>query len=108
MTKTSIIFSIFLLAAAVLNGYLLFEKYELETDLRSCKDNEKYLVGQRDFLIDLIPELKPEITKSQLAKAIKAKYPFERVDEIENLVGWRLFIFWFDKKGKLELVQYSS
>jgi len=108
LTKTSIIFSVLLLAAVLLNGYLLVKKYELETDLWSCRDNQKYLVGQRDFLIDLIPALKPQVTKSQLSKAIKAKYPDESVAEFENLVGWRLFKFWFDKNGKLELVQYSS
>jgi len=108
LTKTSIIFSVLFFAAVVLNGYLLVKNYELETDLWRCRDNEKYLVGQRDFLIDLIPEIRPQVTKSQLAKAIKAKYPSESVAELENLVGWRLFKFWFDKNGKLELVQYSS
>ena len=92
----------------IFSGYLFVENYALETDLRHCKDDEKYLIQQRDFLLDLIPELEPQVTKSQLVKLIKAKYPSERVDELENLVGWRLFKFWFDKKGKLELVQYSS
>jgi len=92
----------------IFSGYLFVENYSLETDLRSCQEAEKYLIGQRDFLLDLIPEMEPQVTKSQLANIIKAKYPSERVDELENLVGWRLFRFWFDKKGKLELLDYSS
>ena len=96
------------MGAVVLSGYLFVEKKALETDLRSCKEGEKYLIGQRDFLLDLLPELEPQITRAQLAKLIKAKYPSEQVDELENFVGWRFFKFWFDKKGKLGLVQYSS
>ena len=108
MSKTSITFAVFLLGAAVLSGHLFVENKALETDMRSCNEGEKYLIGQRDFLLGLLPELEPQITKAQLAKLIKAKYPSEQVDELENFVGWRFFKFWFDKKGKLELVQYSS
>ena len=108
MSKTSITFAVLLLSAVIFSGYLFVANYALETDLRSYKEAEKYLIGQRDLLLGLIPELEPQVTKSQLANIIKAKYPSERVDELENLVGWRLFKFWFDKKGKLELVQYSS
>ena len=108
MSKTSITFAVLLMGAVIFSGYLFVENYALDTDLGSCKEAEKYLIGQRDFLLDLIPELEPQVTKSQLVKLIKAKYPSERVDELENLVGWRLFKFWFDKHGKLELVQYSS
>jgi hypothetical protein len=92
----------------ILSGYLFVANYALEADLRRCKEGEKYLIGERDFLLDLIPELEPQVTKAQLVTLIKDKYPSERVDELENLVGWRFFKFWFDKKGKLELVQFSS
>jgi hypothetical protein len=108
LSKTSITFAVLLLGAFIFSGYIYVENYALKLELQSCKGGEKYLIGQRDFLLDLIPELEPQVTKSQLAKIIKAKYPSERVDELENLVGWRLFKFWFDKKGKLELVQYAS
>ena len=108
MSKTSITFAVLLLGAMILIGYLFVEKKALERDLLTYKESEKYLIGQRNSLLDLIPELEPQVTKSQLVKLIKAKYPSEQVDELENLVGWRLFKFWFDKKGKLELVQYSS
>jgi hypothetical protein len=108
LSKTLIIFAILLLATVTLSGYLFIENHALHTDLRTCRQGEKFLIGQRDFLLDLIPEIEPQVTKSQLVKLIKIKYPAERVDELENLVGWRLFKFWFDQKGKLELVQYSS
>jgi hypothetical protein len=108
LSKTSITFAVLLLGAIILSGYLFIENYSLETDLKICREGEKVLIGQRDFLLDLIPELEPEATKLQLVKLIKAKYPSERVDELENLVGWRLFKFWFNKEGKLTLVQYSS
>ena len=108
MSKTTITFAVLLLGAVIFSGYLFVENYALETDLQTSKKAERYLIGQRDFLLALIPELKPEVTKSQLVKLIRAKYPSERVDELGNLVGWRFFKFWFDKKGKLELVQYSS
>jgi len=108
LSKTSITFAVLLLGAMILIGYLFVEKKALERDLLTYKESEKYLIGQRNSLLDLIPELEPQVTKSQLVKLIKAKYPSEQVDELENLVGWRLFKFWFDKKGKLELVQYSS
>ena len=108
MSKTSITFAVLLLGVVILSGYLFIENYSLEIDLQICREGEKDLIGQRDFLLDLIPELEPEVTKLQLVKLIKAKYPSEPVDELENLVGWRLFKFWFNKKGKLKLVQYSS
>ena len=108
MSKTSITFAVLLLGSVIFSGYLFVANYALESDLRSCKEAEKHFIEQRDFLLHLIPELEPQVTKSQLANIIKDKYPSERVDELENLVGWRLFKFWFDKKGKLELVQYSS
>jgi hypothetical protein len=92
----------------IFSGYLFVENYLLETDLKTCREGEKVLIGQRDFLLELMPELKPEATKLQLVNLIKSKYPSERVDELENLVGWRLFKFWFNKEGKLTLVQYSS
>ena len=108
MSKTSIIFAVLLLGAVLLSGYLFVENYALKFDLRFCKEGEEYLIGQREFFLDLIPELKPQVTKAQFVELIKTKYPSERVDELENLVGWRFFKFWFDKKGKLDLVQYSS
>lgn len=108
MSKTSITFAVLLLGAFIFSGYIYVENYALKLNLQSCKEGQKYLIGQRDFLLDFLPELEPQITRSQLAKIIKAKYPSERVDELENLVGWRLFKFWFDKKGKLALVQFTS
>jgi len=108
LSKTSITFAFLLLGAMIFSGYLLVENCALETDLWASKESEKYLIGQRAFLLDLIPELEPQVTKSQVVNMIKAKYPSEPVYELENLVGWRLFKFWFDEEGKLELVQYSS
>jgi len=108
LSKTSITLAILLLCALISGGYLFVENYALETNLRGCKEGEKYLIGERDFLLDLLPELEPQVTKSKLAKLIKGKYPSEPVDELENFVGWRFFKFWFDKKGRLGLVQYSS
>lgn len=108
MSKTSITFAVLLLGAMILIGYLFVEKKALERDLLTYKESEKYLIGQRNSLLDLIPELEPQVTKSQVVNMIKAKYPSEPVYELENLVGWRLFKFWFDEEGKLELVQYSS
>jgi hypothetical protein len=96
------------MGAFIFSGYIYVENYALKRDLQICQEGEKYLIVQRAFLLDLIPDLKPQITKSQLAKTIMSKYPSEEVDELENLVGWRLFSFWFDKNGKLELVQYRS
>ena len=58
-----------------------------------CREAENDLIGQREFLLELIPELEPQIAKSQLSKIIESKYPSEHVDELENLVGWRLFTF---------------
>ena len=108
MSKTSITFAILLFGAVIFCGYLYVENYSLLTDLQICREGEEDLIGQREFLLDLLPKLEPQVTKSRLAKLIKAKYPSEHVDELENLVGWRLFNFWFDKKGKLSLVQYTS
>jgi len=108
LSKTSITFAVLLLAAVILSAYFFVENNALESNLQACKESGKYLIGQRDFFLDLIPELKPQITKPQLVKLIKAKYPSERIDVLENLVSWRFFKFWFDKEGKLELVQYSS
>jgi len=108
LSKTSIAFAVLLLGAVIFNGFLFVENHALVSDLLSCKEGKNYLIGQRDFLLNLIPELEPQLTKTQLVKIIKAKYPSEQVDELENLVGWRLFKFWFDENGKLELVQYSS
>ena len=108
MSKTSITSAVLLLAAFIFSGYMYVENYGLKTDLKICREGEKYLIGQRDFLLDLIPELEPQLTKTELAKIIKSKYPSEHVDELENLVGWRMFTFWFSEEGKIRLVQYSS
>ena len=108
MSKTSITFAVLFLGAFMFSGYLYVENYDLNTNLQMCLDGEKYFIEERDFLLDLIPQLEPQLTKSKLAKVIKAKYPNEHVDELENLVGWRLFHFWFDKNGKIKLVQYTS
>ena len=80
MTKTSITFAILLSGAFLFSEYIYFENYDLKTDLQICLDREKYFIDERFFLLDLIPELKPQITKSQLAKIIKSKYPSEHVD----------------------------
>ncbi len=108
MSKTSITFAVFFLGALIFSAYLFLENYWLKTELEMCSQTEKILVEQRKFLFELIPELEPEVTKKQLADIIKAKYPNEQVNELDDLVQWRFFHFWFDKKGKLESVQYAS
>ena len=61
MSKTSITSAVLLLAAFIFSGYMYVENYDLKTDLEICREGEKYLIGQRDFLLDLIPELEPQV-----------------------------------------------
>lgn len=108
MSKTSNIFLVLFICTLFLSGVLFIINNSLASNLKDCKQEKAYLIEDREFLFSLIPEIKPQASKENIAQIINIKYPNERIDMLDNLVSWRFFKFWFDKKGKLELVQYSS
>lgn len=108
MSKTSITFLILFVIALVTSIFLSVSRYSLGIMLKDCKEAEEYIIEERDFLFELIPNLDPQATKKDFVKVIMSKYPKERVDELDNLVRWRFFKFWFGPDGELESVTYGS
>jgi hypothetical protein len=97
------------LALSVLaNAALMIVVYERSTDLRTAQDEVKARMAERDFLLNLTPQLKPRLSKTDLAKILRRQYPGEAVNELGDHVQWRQFQFWFDTAGQLEAVRWSS
>jgi hypothetical protein len=82
--------------------------YVQSTEGALLRDEAKERRDERDFLLTLTPELKPHISKSELQQVLRRFHPGEQVNDIGDHIQWRLFQFWFDKKGDLETVRWSS
>ena len=108
MSKTSITFIVLFILALSASVVLYVSMYSSRIMLEYCKETQEYCIEEREFLTEIIPKLNPQITKKELVKVIKAKYPKEKVDELSNLVSWRFIQFWFDSNGRLESVIYGS
>jgi len=76
--------------------------------IENYKNSEKIYIEERTIINELIPKIKPTITKKQLANAINSIVPHERVDVLENQIGWRLYHFWYTEDGKITDVTYGS
>jgi hypothetical protein len=69
-----------------------------DIDIKMAQESSQSYIYQRNLLLELIPELKPKITKNELKNYIKKKYPSEPVNVIENHIQWRLYQFWFENE----------
>jgi hypothetical protein len=92
----------------VINIALYLQNYSLIILLENYKTSEKIYIEERSAINELIPKINPTITKEQLADAIKSIKPGERVDVLENQIGWRFYHFWYSKDGKITEVTYGS
>jgi predicted flavoprotein YhiN len=89
------------------NFSLFIDNETKSFDLAFTKELSDRYVNQRNFALDLIPKLKPEISKTELIELIKSKYPNETINVLDNHIQWRLFSFWFENE-KITEVQVGS
>ena len=94
--------------SVVTNIVLYLQNHSLIMQIEDLKASEKIYIEERSVINELIPKINTTITKEQFASAIKSIKPDERVDVLENQIGWRLFHFWFSKDGKITDVTYGS
>ena len=97
-----------LVVSVLVNGWLAFVLYECSIEVAVLQEEVKAGMADRGFLLNLIPELKPRISKSNLRVLLRRMHPGEPVNELGDHVQWRQFQFWFDKGGELEAVHWSS
>ncbi len=107
-TTRSIILPMILALSVLANIGLGFFLYVQSTEVALLRDEANARRDERDFLLALMPELKPHISKSELHLVLRRFHPGEQVNDIGDHIQWRLFQFWFDKKGDLETVRWSS
>src|SRR5258708_7283571 len=107
MNRNAILPAILMLSVFANIG-LGFFLYVQSTEGALLRDEANGRRDERDFLLALMPELKPHISKSELQKVLRRFHPGEQVNDIGDHIQWRLFQFWFDKKGDLETVRWSS
>jgi hypothetical protein len=107
-TKPNVLLTILLVAALGASGYLALQNFLLHTDIDWYREAEIGRRAERDFLMELAPEVAQNMSKQRLVSIIKKKYPNEEVNVLEDQVQWRLFHFWFDKNAKLETIQWGS
>jgi hypothetical protein len=82
--------------------------YVSKQDVALAREMQTELVDERDILMRLIPDLTPTLTPTTLATVLRSRYPGEEVNVGQKQVQWRLFHFWFDERGRLVEVQWSS
>ena len=89
-------------------NFSLFVDNEAKSfDLAFTKELSDTYANQRNLALELIPKLKPEISKTELIELIKNKYPNETINVLESHIQWRLFSFWFEN-GRISVVQVGS
>ena len=96
-----------LLASVYFNISLSIENEMKNIDIRLAKESADTYAAQRNLLIELIPEIKPKITKAELTEHIKMKYPDEVINVTDSHIQWRLYQFWFEN-GLISSVQVGS
>ena len=107
-TSRNIILPIVLALSVLGNIGLAFVLYVRSTEVALLRDEASARRDERDFLLALVPQLKPRISKGELHLVLRRLYPGEKVNDIGDHIQWRLFQFWFDKRGDLETVRWSS
>jgi hypothetical protein len=107
-TSRNIILPIVLALSVLGNIGLAFVLYVRSTEVALRRDETSARRDERDFLLALVPQLKPRISKSELHLVLRRLHPGEKVNDIGDHIQWRLFQFWFDKRGDLETVRWSS
>ena len=106
--KCVFVTAIFIGISIVTNVGLYLQNQSLTMMLNMCKSSEKLYIEERNIMNELIPKINPTITKEQLAITINAIKPDERIDVLEDQIGWRFYHFWFSKDGRIAEVTYGS
>ena len=100
--------AIFIGISIVIIVGLYLQNQSLTMLLNNYKASEKLYIEERTIMNELIPKINPTITKEQLAITINAIKPDERIDVLEDQIGWRFYHFWFSKDGRIAEVTYGS
>lgn len=108
MKRYSFIITVIALLVSIYFNISQFIENEIkDIDINMAKESSETYANQRKLLSELIPELKPKITKNELENHIKKKYPSEAVNVLENHIQWRLYHFWFENEH-ISSVQVGS
>jgi len=108
LKRNSFIIIIIALLVSIYFNVSLFIKNELkDIDIKITQESSESYAHQRNLLSELIPELKPKITKDELKTYINKKYPNETINILENHIQWRLYHFWFENEH-ISSVQVGS
>ena len=108
MIRNYLIISLLALFISIyFNVTQLIEIEAKDIEINISKELSTSYAYQRNLITELIPILKPQITKTELKEYLKSKYTNEPVNELENLIQWRLYHFWFENNA-ISSVQVGS
>ena len=106
--KWAIVIVVMLAISIFLNVALYLMNYAMSFEIKNYKASESILIEERTVINELIPKMSPAVTKEKLARALKAIKPDERIDVLDDQIGWRFFHFWYSEDGKIDKVTYGS
>ncbi len=104
----NIILPVILVLSVLVNIGLGLFVYVQSADIGLLREELSGRQEERNFLLDLIPQLKPHVSKGELRLVLTHIHPSEDVNDVGDHIQWRLFQFWFNKRGYLETVRWSS
>jgi hypothetical protein len=93
LTNRNIILPVTLVLSVLANIGLGFSLYVQSTEGALLRDEANARRDERDFLLALMPELKPHISKRELQQVLRRFHPGEQVNDIGDHIQWRLFQF---------------
>ena len=108
MSPQRLILPAILTLSLIGNAALGLLYYSAKVDADVQRDSEAARRGERDFLLQLVPSMRPAVSQTDLAASIRSRYAGEQVNSDEKQVQWRLFHFWFDEHGRLVEAQWGS
>ena len=91
-----------------INVFLLLQNHFQTILIDEYKNSESVYIDERSVINELIPKMKPTITKEKFVEVLKSIIPDEKVDVLDDQIGWRFYHFWYSKDGKITDVTYGS
>jgi hypothetical protein len=107
--KISIILcSLLLLGSLIANVFFFLGMQIDKISIQSCETDMSSIVEEIHIINDLIPMLKPGVSKEELETAFKSLIPDEKIEILKNQVSWRFYHFWYSDEDKISNVTYGS
>ena len=109
MNQNRIIFVGIALAISVITNISLYFQHHLCTvEFETLRSTHQVLIDEMSTFNSLIPKMNPNVSKEELARAIREMKPDEKVEVLDDHINWRFYHFWFSREGKLDTITSGS